>query len=213
MLSAGGSLQWAREVLYPVELCAAATSEARDRVYATMIREAAAGDRDGREAALFHPYLTGERCPYPHPHARGGWLGLTRAATRADLVRAVLVGITLGMGRQVNLIRSLGVEPSDVRLAGGGARNAWWRQLQADVYGVRCVVLQSEQGSALGAAILAAVGSGHFTSVQAACDAMLRVKSEHRPAPRRTAYFRRLGELTTKAYEAIEPLYRCGWDR
>jgi xylulokinase len=206
MLSAGGSLHWAREVLYADRLRAARSGAARDALYAAMIAEAAAAGDDA--GLVFHPYLTGERCPYPHPHARAAWVGLTRQHGRAHLVRAVLEGITLGMGRQLDLMRALGVPVREVRLAGGGARNAWWRQLQADVYGCRCVSMRSEEGSALGAALLAAVGTGAFKDVPSASNAAAQVRHVYRP---RAAHHRRFGLIAARlreTYEALEPNYR-----
>ncbi len=209
MLSAGGSLQWAREVLYADRLAAAKTDAARDALYTAMIAEAAAAPDD--DGVVFHPYLTGERCPYPHPHARAAWLGLTRAHGRGTLVRAVLEGITLGMGRQVEMMRALGVPIREVRLAGGGARNAWWRQLQADVYGTPCVAMKSEEGSALGAALLAAVGAGVFRTVPDASAAAVQVSARYRPRPARTRRYRALSGRLHELYERLEPHY-AQWD-
>jgi len=206
MLSAGGSLQWARQVLYADRLRKARSAAARDRLYADMIGEAAKADDGG--TLLFHPYLTGERCPYPHPHARAALLGLTRRHARGAIVRAVLEGITLGMARQIELMRDLGVPVEEVRLAGGAARNAWWRQLQADVYGVRCAVMRSEEGSALGAAILAGVGVGAFGDVVAACQRLVRVRQTLRPRAERTRYYRERAAQMRESYELLEPWYR-----
>lgn len=212
MLSAGGSLQWARRVLFAEELARCRSETARDALYRRMIDEALSGAGNGRTepraAPLFLPYLTGERCPYPHPHARGAWIGLAAEATRADLVRAVLEGVTLGMARQVELMRSAGIPVREVRLAGGGARSAAWRRLQASAYGVRCVRMRSEEGSALGAAILAAVGTGHFADVAQACSAAVRTMDVIRPVG---GEHRRLAATSARAaafYEAIEPLLR-----
>jgi xylulokinase len=265
MLSAGGSLQWARRVLAADRLAKARTPAARDAIYDDLLAEAAAAppesagasklvreSRSPRAASaqsrgagpaerpvqgpaatcsskqvrdslvpglqspnavapddlLFLPYLTGERCPYPHPHARGAWIGLSARHERGALVRAVVEGVTLGMERQLQLMRSAGVPIREVRLAGGGARNAWWRQLQADVYGVRCAAMESEEGSALGAAILAAVGTGRFRSVEAACRSVVRVRETVRPSPPRTRRYRALSRRAVQVYETIEPLYR-----
>ncbi|MBK9119586.1 MAG: xylulokinase [Phycisphaerales bacterium] len=205
MLAAGGSLQWAREVFCADALRKARTPAERDALYTTMITEAATAPDS---ALLFHPYLTGERCPYPHPHAVGAFIGLRRDQGRGALLRAVLEGITLGMGRQIKLMRELGVPIREVRLAGGGARNAWWRQLQADVYGVRCAVMQSEEGSALGAALLAAVGGGGFRTVPAASAAAAQIAAEHRPDARRHKYYANLSVRQRVTYESLEPLYR-----
>ncbi len=210
MLAAGGSLQWAREVFYASELKKARSDKARDQIYTEMIREAA--DAEESTTRAFHPYLTGERCPYPHPHAHAGFVGLTRGDTRGALVRSVLAGITLNMGRQIEIMRALGVPVREVRLAGGGARNEWWRQLQADIYGVKCVSMKSEEGSALGAALLAAVGAGTFRNVQAACAAAVHTAETHRPVTGRTKRYRKLGDWLRNTYETLEPLYRTRTD-
>ena len=206
MLAAGGSLQWAREVLYADRLARARTDAQRDAIYTAMIADAAASEPD--ETLVFHPYLTGERCPYPHPHARAAFSGLTRSHGRGALVRAVLEGITLGMGRQMEIMRTLGVPIHEVRLAGGGARNARWRQLQADVYGVRCASMRSEEGSALGAALLAAVGAGAFKSVPEACTAAAKVRATYQPVATQTRHYRQLAERMRATYETLEPWYR-----
>jgi xylulokinase len=223
MLSAGGSLQWAREVFYADRLAQAKTDAARDAIYTDMIAAAAQVGATGRGGSgpgarqagvdgadiVFHPYLTGERCPYPHPHAVGAFLGAIRAHGRGALVRAVLEGITLNMGRQIEIMSALGVAIREVRLAGGGARNAWWRQLQADIYGRRCVVMQSAEGSALGAALLGAVGAGAFRSVPQASAAAARVQAVYQPVAARTKHYRALGAWLRATYETLEPLYRA----
>jgi len=213
MLSAGGSLQWAREVFYADRLAQAKNDAARDAIYTDMITAAAktAAGKGGADSVpaplVFHPYLTGERCPYPHPHAVGAFLGATRAHGRDALVRAVLEGITLNMGRQIEMMQELGVTIREVRLAGGGARNPWWRQLQADVYGRKCVVMQSEEGSALGAALLGSVGAGAFRNVPQASAAAARVKASYKPEAARTKQYRALSAWLRKTYETLEPLY------
>ncbi len=212
MLSAGGSLQWARRVLAADRLAKARTPAARDAIYDDLLAEAASAGREGEKAdaepPLFLPYLTGERCPYPHPHARGAWLGLTARHGRGDLVRAVVEGVTLGMERQLQLMRAAGVPMREVRLAGGGARSAWWRQVQADAYGVRCATMESEEGSALGAALLAAVGTGRFRSVEAACQAVVRVRETLRPRAAEARRYREASARAARLYESLEPHYR-----
>ncbi len=180
MLSGGGSLHWAREILYADRLSQARTDADRDAIYTDMIADAAHTPR-ANDAIVFHPYLTGERCPYQHPYAHGAFIGTTRTDTRGSFVRAVLEGVTLSLGRQLELMRNLKVPMREVRLAGGGARNHWWRQLQADIYGLRCTVANSEEGSALGAALLAAVGARTFKTVPSACRATIRVRHQYRP--------------------------------
>ncbi len=161
MLSAGGSLQWCRDALWPGESFDVLMAEA-GKVKA------------GSDGLVFLPYLTGERCPYPDPTARGGWVGLTSRHTRGHLVRAVIEGVTFGMGQILDLVRSLGVRVERVRLGGGGAKSKLWQQLQADVYGCPVAVMNTEEGPALGAALLAGVGARVFASVEKACEATIR---------------------------------------
>jgi len=158
MLCAGGSLQWCRDTLFP------------GMSYDQLIAEAAAVE-PGSGGLVFLPYLTGERCPHPDPAARGGWIGLTSRHTRGHLLRAVIEGVTFGMGQVLDVVRGIGVEVSKVRLGGGGARSKFWRQMQADVYGAPVAMTNTEEGPAYGAALLAGVGAGVFESVEAACAA------------------------------------------
>lgn len=160
MLSAAGSLQWARDALFPHESFDALVAEAERAP-------------PGSEGLIFLPYLTGERCPHPDPDARGGWIGLTARHTRAHLVRAIIEGVTFAMGQILGLVRSTGVTVDRVRLGGGGAKSALWRQLQADVYGVPVATTNSAEGPAFGAALLAGVGVGAWPSVATACAATI----------------------------------------
>ena len=207
MLSAGGSLQWAREVLYADRLAAARTPAARDALYAAMIAEAAEASAD--DVPLFHPYLTGERCPHAHPHARAAFVGLTRTHTRGALLRALLEGVTLNLASQLTLMRNAGVPVREVRLAGGGARNLWWRQLQADIYGVKCIALRSEEGSALGAALMAGVGVGAFPDVPTACATTVDSAAGYRPRAAQARVYAARARRLAAAYAALEPFYRA----
>jgi len=161
MLSAAGSLQWARDTLFLQES------------FDTLLSEAQRAP-PGCEGLIFLPYLTGERCPHADPEARGGWIGLTARHTRAHLIRAIVEGVTFGMRQILDLVRSTGVPVDQVRLGGGGARSPLWRQLQADVYDLPVATTNTDQGPALGAALMAGVGAGAWPSVPAACAATIR---------------------------------------
>lgn len=164
MLSAGGALKWARDTIAP--------GESYDKLIAEAERVP-----PGCEGLVFLPYLTGERCPYPDPSARGGWIGLTTRHTRAHLIRAVIEGVTFGMAQILDLARSIGAEVRAVRITGGGNRSAMWRQMQADLYGVPLEIAgDDEGGSALGAAILAGSGVGTLGPVAEACRRMIKVR-------------------------------------
>ncbi|MCC6426420.1 MAG: xylulokinase [Phycisphaerales bacterium] len=169
-LSAAGSLQWVRDQLFP------------QSSFEDLLREAQLA-QPGSDGLLFINHLTGERCPYPEPAARGGWIGLTARHTKADLIRSVIEGVTFTMGQILDLVRSVGVPVSTVRLGGGGAKSELWRQLQADVFGCEVVVTNTEEGPALGAALLAGVGAGLWKSVEEATTATIRETELRGPGP------------------------------
>jgi xylulokinase len=177
-LCAGGALQWARNTLAP------------GVAYDQLMEEAAAAPA-GCEGLVFLPYLTGERCPYPDPTARGGFVGLTTRHTRGHLFRAVIEGVTFNMAAILDIMRSVGVPVKTVRLSGGGNRSKLWRQMQADCYGAPVVMTNSDEGgSALGAALLAGVGVGVWPTVQAACCATISVRETLEPSGERGKYDR-----------------------
>lgn len=176
MLSAAGSLQWYRDTLAP------------DMGFDALIAEAEAAP-PGSEGLLFLPYLTGERTPYPDPLARGAWVGLTIRHTRGHLTRAVLEGVAFGIKDSFTLIESAGLGAiRQVRISGGGARSALWRQIMADVLGVELVTVNTTEGAAYGAALLAAVGAGLYASVDEACAAAIRITGQTLPSPHAETY-------------------------
>jgi len=175
MLSAGGSLQWLRDTLWS-EQVKSLRNRKKDpgQLYPEIIKEAIDA-QPGSEGLLFLPYLTGERCPYPDPEARGAWVGLTVRHNRSHMIRACIEGITFGMRDQVELMRNSGVKIAEVRASGGGAASTFWRQMQADMYKAKVVTINTQEGGALGVALLAAVGTGLYASVPEACKAAIRV--------------------------------------
>jgi xylulokinase len=158
MLSAAGSLQWYRDALAPHESFDALMAEA-------------AGVPAGCESLLFLPYLSGERTPHPDPLARGAFVGLTLRHSRAHLTRAVLEGVAFGLKDCFDLLATAGLGPiREVRVAGGGAKSPLWRTIVASVLGVELTTVNSTEGAAFGAALLAGVGAGAWPDVPTACD-------------------------------------------
>lgn len=180
MLSAGGSLQWFRDTL-----CAdlIARAKARGCNPAGLIMEEAATAPPGADGLLFLPYLTGERSPHADPNARGAFVGLSTAHTRAHMARAVVEGITFGLADCLDAVRNAGVIPQGaIRIAGGGSHSAWWRQLCADVFDRPVAAVNVPDSTALGAALLAAAGTGAFPSVQAASQSAVQLGEPTNPA-------------------------------
>jgi xylulokinase len=178
MLAAGGSFQWFRNQLGRQEIAEAKRQKVDP--YSLLIAQAQKA-HPGCEGLFFLPYLTGERCPYPDPAARACFIGMTARTDRSALIRSVLEGITFGMSDQIRIMRQMGVKITQVRASGGGANSQFWRQLQADMYNAPVVTVNVAEGSALGAAILAAVGTGQFKSVPQACEKIMKVGGGLKP--------------------------------
>jgi len=206
VLSAGGSLQWFRNQLGGEER-AAARRRGVDP-YEVLCEEAAAAP-PGAEGLLFLPYLTGERTPHADPFARGAYVGLTARHTKGHLVRATLEGITYAMRDSLEIIRGMKIPVRQIRVSGGGARSDLWRQIQADVYGQSVVTINASEGPAYGAALLAAVGTGAYSTVQQACDAAIRVTSRTRANKRRAARYQLYYPLYRKLYRSLKDDFRA----
>jgi xylulokinase len=197
VLAAGGSFQWFRNELGKAEVAAAKTL-GQDPYFLLTDEAALAGP--GAEGLFFLPYLTGERTPHFDPDAKGAWVGLTVRHGRPHLIRSVLEGATFAMRDSLELIRDMGVALEQVRLSGGGGRNALWRQIQADIYGCDVHTLNSTEGPAFGVALLAQVGTGGFATVPEACDATIRTVESTHVDPKVKTYYDR-------AYHVYRQLY------
>ncbi len=143
----------------------------------------------GAEGVTFLPYLQGERTPHRDASARGAFIGLSLAHTRAHLTRAVLEGVCFALRDSVSILHELGVAPDHLLLTGGGAKSPFVRRLQAEVYGLPVGTVNREEGPAYGAALLAAVGAGAFPDLAAAARATLtRSPLEHPDPPAHGVY-------------------------
>ncbi|MCZ8512082.1 xylulokinase [Paenibacillus filicis] len=193
MLAAGGSFQWWRNHFAFEELQQAQT-EGRDVYeYLTALAEQAP---IGSEGLLFLPYLTGERTPHPDPKARGGFIGLNLRHTKAHLTRSVLEGITFGLRDSMELVKASGIVIQELRVSGGGARSRFWRQMIADIFGLPVVTVNSTEGPAYGAAVMAASGV-LGRDIPSLCEDWIRIQESIEPNP-----------AARKRYEAYYAIYR-----
>ena len=188
---AGLSLQWFRRNL------------AADETYETLLAEAATSPA-GAQGLYWLPYLMGERTPHLDASARGGWVGLTAKHSRADLIRAILEGVSYSQKDGLDIIEGLGVKVDSVRLSGGGARSGLWRQVFADVFGRRVTTLETEEGSAYGAALLALAGTGSYGSIGDICRAAIHVKSSLEPRSEDAAIYGRGHNIYQSLYPALK---------
>ena len=174
VLSAGGAFAWYRDQLARDVAGAPDANLVLDEEAATIPR--------GAEGVTFLPYLQGERTPHRNANARGAFLGLTLAHTRAHLSRAVVEGIAFALRDSLSILQSLGLSPNVLLLTGGGAKSPFLRQLQAEVFGVPVTTVNREEGPAYGAALLAAVGVGAFEDLATATRATLQRQTPLSPS-------------------------------
>ncbi|HMC94121.1 MAG TPA: FGGY-family carbohydrate kinase, partial [Polyangia bacterium] len=190
MLTAGAAFAWHQREL--------ARELARKRDAADLLNREAARIPIGALGLTFLPYLQGERTPHRDADARGAFVGLSLAHTRAHLTRAVLEGICFGLRDSLEIIAGLGLAVPEVMITGGGANAAFVRQLQANVYGKPVVPVSQGEGPALGAALLAAVGAGAQPDVAAAAQTIRRRPAVNPRPDAHRAYdepYRRFGRL------------------
>ena len=123
---------------------------------------------------------------------------------RGHMVRAVLEGVTFALRDSLELMRRLKVDAREAVAVGGGARSTTWRQMQADVLGVPVVTVGPSGGAPYGAAVLAAAGSGGFTSVEEACRAWIRPLDRIEPHPDNAEAYGRAYERYRKLYPRLK---------
>ncbi|HMV28838.1 MAG TPA: xylulokinase [Anaerolineales bacterium] len=195
MLSAAGSLQWYRDTLAP------------NVSFDELVKEAESAPA-GSEGLLFLPYLSGERTPYPDPLARGSFVGLTLRHTRAHMTRAVLEGVAFGLKDSFTLIQNAGLgKITQVRASGGGTKGALWRQILASALEAELVTVNTSEGTAFGAALLAGVGAGAWSDVASACKSTIQITGQTLPDDAQVNSYRRSYPLYRELYPALKPSF------
>ncbi len=191
---AGLSLQWFRNQFAPGAEYDDLTSEAGK-------------SPQGAHGLFWLPYLMGERTPHLDATARGGWIGITAKHTRADLIRALLEGVSYSQKDCLDIIEGMDVPVDSVRLSGGGGKNSFWRQMFADIFNRKVVTLESQEGSAYGASLLALVGTGAYTTVPEVCKAVIRETSSTTPRNHEAQQYSRAHEVYKALYPTLRPIY------
>lgn len=195
MLSAAGSLQWLRDALAP----------------RTSFEDLVSGAADvdpGASGLIFLPYLSGERTPHNDPKATGAFVGLTLEHDLRHMTRAVLEGVAFGLRDGLNVMVAVGVpQPVSIRASGGGTMSSLWRQILADVLEAKIDIVATGEGAAYGAGLLAAVGAGHFDSVESAVKTAVDVETVAVPSDN-VALYRDMHLRYMDLYPALEPTFR-----
>jgi xylulokinase len=200
---AGISLRWLRDQFGAIEREAARLT--REDPYDILMREAATAPT-GSEGLIFAPYLQGERTPHLDPEARGVLFGLTARHERRHVVRSILEGVAYSLRDSFEIIKEQGISITQVRATGGGARSPLWRQIQSDIFGSELVTVNTTEGPAFGAALLAAVGVGIYSTVEEACDVTVKVTHHISPIPAHVERYNRYYPIYRALYPSLKDL-------
>jgi len=154
----------------------------------------------GENHVYFLPYLMGERTPHNNPEARATFIGMTMDTTREDMTQAVLEGVAFALRDSFEILKSLGITVERTRINGGGAKSPLWCKIMANVLNVKVDKINSAEGPAFGAAILAAVGCGKYASVEEAAEKLIHVVETTEQDPALVAKY-------NERYEVFKGLY------
>lgn len=204
-LSSGGSYKWLRDTVFADKKAEMAEKGLDVYDYMSGLAEAVS---PGSEGLAFLPYLNGEKTPHCDDAARGVFFGLSFRHGLGAISRSVMEGVTFSLRDTVEIFRDFGLDVTEIRASGGGAKSALWRQMQADIFNANVVTMNMEEGPAAGAAILGAVAAGHFKSVEEGCDALLKIKSVTEPNSKNAAIYDDYYRVFRELYPALKVPFR-----
>lgn len=202
-LTAGGAYRW-----YKDELCEAEgiKAKAEGKNVFDVMGESAGQSVPGANGVVFTPYLTGERCPYPDPNARGTFYGLTLGTKKSDITRSVMEGVTYSLRQLVDIFGGF-AKNEKVYASGGGSVSALWRQMQADIFDLPVYTMSAaSEGGAYGAVMVAGVGAGVWKDLGEAVT-IIKPETETLPNPENQPDYEKTFKVYEKIYHALKPVY------
>lgn len=161
----------------------------------------------GKNNVFFLPYLMGERSPHNNPNARGTFMGMTMDTTREDMTQAVLEGVAFALRDSFEVAKSLGIHIDRTKICGGGAKSPLWRQMIADIFNIKVDIPESEEGPAMGGAMLAAVACGEYASVEEAAKKIVKIVDTVEPIPENAARYEKQYQKFRQIYPAVKELF------
>jgi xylulokinase len=199
--AAGLSLKWLRDNVCIPEMAEAGKLGVDPYVVMGTEAEKIA---PGSERLIYLPYLNGERTPHLDPNCRGVFFGLSGIHHRPHLIRAVMEGVSYSLRDSISILREMHVEITEMMACGGGGKSPLWRQMLADNYHCRVKTVDTQEGPALGVAILAGVGAGLFNSVPEACEALIHSAIIQDPIKENSQYYDKAYPLYQKLYSDLK---------
>ena len=161
----------------------------------------------GGNHVYFLPYLMGERSPHNNPNARGTFIGMTMDTTRADMTQAVLEGVAFALRDSFEVAKSLGIKIERTKICGGGAKSPLWKKMIANILNLKVDVIESEEGPALGGAMLAAVACGEYKNVEEAAAKIVRIVDTVEPEEELVKKYDERYQQFRQIYPACKPLF------
>ncbi|XCP86925.1 xylulokinase [Roseburia hominis] len=162
----------------------------------------------GENRVFYLPYLMGERSPHNDPYARATFVGMTMDTTREEMTQAVLEGVAFALRDSLEVARSLGNKITRTKICGGGAKSPLWKKMIANTMNLKVDVVESEEGPAMGGAILAAVGCGEYESVEEAAEKLVKIVDTVEPEPDLAAKYEKQYRKFVKIYPALKSVFR-----
>ena len=163
--------------------------------------------RLGENHVFYLPYLMGERSPHNNPDARAMFIGMSMDTTREDMTQAVLEGVTFGLRDSLEVARSIGIQIERTKICGGGAKSPLWKKIIANVMNMNVDVIESEEGPALGAAMLAAVGCKAYPDVETIAKKLVKVVDTVEPDSELVAKYEERYQKFRRIYPTVKELY------
>lgn len=203
-LASGGSFKWIRDTLFAEKKAEMAAKGLDVYDYMTGLAQNAA---PGSEGLTFLPYFNGDKTPINDENARAVFFGLSYRHDLGAVCRSVMEGVTFSLRDTIEICREKGMQVTEVRAAGGGAKSALWRQIQADIYRARVVTTNMEESGCGAGAIMAAVGTGHFKNIKEGCEAMLSIRNITEPIAENVKIYDEYYETYRNLYPALKESY------
>ena len=162
----------------------------------------------GSDGLYFLPYLIGERTPHNDASAKGSFIGLSLNHGKNHMTRSVMEGVAYALRDSFELLKEMGIGCEKIRVSGGGAKSQVWKQIFADVLNKDIITINTAEGPALGAAILASVGSGEYSSVEEACQNIIKEVEVTKPLLENIETYEKSYSVFKEIYPALKNIYK-----
>ena len=201
MYTTGSVYRWFRDQMSAKEV---ETARERGLDPYDLLNEQAAAAPVGSSGVMWIPHFTGSLAPYWNPISKGVLFNLSLGTTRAEIVRALLEGIAIEIGKNIAILEEIGGKAREIRVAGGATKSPFFNQIQADVFGTRVVTTNFAEATALGAALLAATSLGWHPTLEKAVEKVVQAVSRYEPYPDAHARYKEIAKLHHELYRALQ---------